>query len=59
VAGWIHTWATYLTQPPDLFDTSRALTFGQLKTFEVDRGIENNLWGPTPIQTRDGFVREL
>jgi hypothetical protein len=33
VAGWIRTWATYLTQLPGLVDLSQALTFGELKTF--------------------------
>lgn len=58
VAGWIRTWATYLTQEPDLFDINRALTFGELKTFEVDCGIEDKLWGPAPVQTRDDELDE-
>lgn len=53
VAGWTRTWATYLTQPPDLFAKEMTLIFGDLKTFDVDRGIEDRLWGPAPIQHRD------
>ncbi|MDT3446035.1 DUF4365 domain-containing protein [Pseudofrankia sp. BMG5.37] len=51
VAGWTRTWATYLTRPADLFAAERALGFGALATFEVDRGIDDRLWGPAPAQT--------
>jgi hypothetical protein len=53
VAGWTRTWATYLTQPPDLFSKEKALIFGHLETFDVERSIEDRLWGPAPIQHRD------
>lgn len=53
VAGWTRTWATYLTRQPDLFGADRTLTFGELKAFEVERGIEDKLWGPAPVQVRD------
>lgn len=53
VAGWTKTWATFLTQPPHLFAAEKALIFGGLATFEVDRGIDDRLWGPAPVQPRD------
>lgn len=53
VAGWTRTWATYFTQQPHLFASEKALIFGDLETFEVDRGIEDRLWGPTPVQSTD------
>lgn len=53
VAGWTRTWATYLTRQPDLFGADRTLTFGELKAFEVERGIEDKLWGPAPVQVGD------
>jgi hypothetical protein len=53
VAGWNRTWAIYLTQQPDLFAKEKALVFGDLETFEVERGIENRLWGPAPVQHGD------
>jgi Domain of unknown function (DUF4365) len=56
VAGWTRTWATYLTQPPDLFAREKALVFGDLESFDVERGIEDRLWGPAPIQHRDDDI---
>ncbi|SBW22369.1 hypothetical protein FDG2_2526 [Candidatus Protofrankia californiensis] len=53
MAGWIQTWATHLTRQPDLFVTEKALVFGNLETFDVERGIEDRLWGPAPIQHRN------
>jgi len=53
VAGWTKTWATYLTQQPHLFASEKALIFGGLETFEADRGIDDRLWGPAPVQPRD------
>jgi hypothetical protein len=53
VAGWTKTWATFLTQQPTLFASAKTLIFGDLETFEVDRGIEDRLWGPAPVQPRD------
>ncbi len=53
VAGWTRTWATYLTKQADLFATEKALVFGELATFEVDRGIDDRLWGPAPEQAAD------
>jgi hypothetical protein len=53
VAGWTRTWATYLTQQPDLFSPGKALVFDELTTFVVDRGIDDQLWGPAPEQTLD------
>jgi hypothetical protein len=52
VAGWTRTWATFLTNRPS-DDTRRSLGFGDLTTFEVDRGIADRLWGPAPTQARD------
>mgnify|MGYP002623605805 CR=1 FL=1 len=49
VASWTRTWATFLMQPqPDLFSPDRLLAFGGLAAFEVDRGIDDRLWGPAP-----------
>jgi hypothetical protein len=53
VAGWTKTWATFLTQQPHLFASEKVFTFGDLETFEVDRGIEDRLWGPAPAQSPD------
>ena len=53
VAGWTRTWATYLTQQPTLFNAETALVFAELATFEVDRGIDDRLWGPAPEQSSD------
>lgn len=53
VAGWTRTWATYLTQQPHLFASEKVLIFGDLETFEVDRGIEDQRWGPAPAQSPD------
>lgn len=58
VAGWTRTWATYLTQQPDLFTPDKALVFDELATFEVDRGIDDRLWGPAPEQTSDDDTDE-
>jgi hypothetical protein len=58
VAGWTKTWATFLTQPPHLFASEKALTFGDLAAFEVDRGIDDRLWGPAPVQPRDDDTDE-
>jgi hypothetical protein len=36
-------------QPHDLFHSPRTVTFGDLAAFDVDRGIEDKLWGhPRP-----------
>lgn len=51
VAGWTRTWATFFTQQNTLFATEKTLVFGELATFEVDRGIDDRLWGPAPEQT--------
>jgi hypothetical protein len=49
VAGWTHTWANYLSRPQSLFDDHPStITFGELAAFEIDRGIEDKLWGPAP-----------
>ena len=49
VAGWTRTWANYLSRQQSLFDEHpRSITFGELAAFEVDRGIEDKLWGPAP-----------
>ena len=49
VASWTRTWATFLMQPqPDLFSPDKLLIFGDLAAFEVDRGIDDRLWGPAP-----------
>lgn len=53
VAGWTRTWATYLTRQPDLFTAEKALIFEDLAKFEVDRGIDDRLWGPAPEQAVD------
>lgn len=53
VAGWTRTWATYLAQQADLFAAEKALVFGELAKFDVDRGIDDRLWGPAPEQTTD------
>jgi hypothetical protein len=58
VAGWTKTWATFLTQQPTLFASAKTLIFGDLETFEVDRGIEDRLWGPAPVQPRDDDTDE-
>lgn len=50
VAGWTKTWATYFGKPPNLFDADKAVIFGELATLEVDRGIEDRLWGRAPLQ---------
>ena len=49
VLGWTRTWANYLSRQQSLFDEHpRSITFGELAAFEVDRGIEDKLWGPAP-----------
>lgn len=53
VAGWTRTWATFLTQQPHPFTAEKALVFGELEAFDVERGIEDRLWGPAPVQVRD------
>jgi hypothetical protein len=53
VAGWTRTWAVYLTQQPDLFAADRAIVFGELLSFEVERGIDDRLWGPAPERPLD------
>lgn len=48
VHGWTLMWERYLQG--DLLTADTMLTFGSLLTFEVDRGIDDNWWGPGPIQ---------
>jgi hypothetical protein len=36
-----------------LFDDAKAITFGELATFPVERGIEDKLWGPAPTEHPD------
>jgi hypothetical protein len=54
VAGWTQMWAVYLQRQPTLFDDhSRLVLFGDLAAFEVDRGIDDRLWGPAPVSHAD------
>ncbi|XRQ09245.1 DUF4365 domain-containing protein [Actinomadura welshii] len=48
VHGWTLMWERYLQG--DLLTANTMLTFGSLLTFEVDRGIDDNWWGPAPTQ---------
>ncbi|MFF4985744.1 DUF4365 domain-containing protein [Streptosporangium saharense] len=48
VHGWTLMWQRYLQG--DLLTSDTRLTFGSLLTFEVDRGIDDNWWGPAPTQ---------
>jgi Domain of unknown function (DUF4365) len=50
VFGWTRMWANYLTRPLDLFTPERPVTFGVLATVTVDRGIDDNWWGPAPAE---------
>jgi hypothetical protein len=54
VVGWIRTWESYLQR--DLFTSNSMLAFGRLMTFEVDRGIDDNWWGPTPTAGADDDI---
>lgn len=53
VAGWTQTWANYLRRHPSLFEGARGISFGELATFPVERGIEEKLWGPAPTDQPD------
>jgi hypothetical protein len=46
VLGWTRMWEGYLQG--DLLTARSLLTFGKLLTFEVDRGIDDDWWGPAP-----------
>lgn len=51
VVGWTRMWERYLQG--DLFTADCMLGFGSLLTFEVDRGIDDALWGPAPATSAD------
>jgi hypothetical protein len=51
VLGWTLMWERYLQG--DLLTSDTMLTFGSLLAFEVDRGIDDNWWGPAPTQAGD------
>jgi len=48
VKGWTRVWANHLTMQPDLYSLDRPVLFGPLETVTVDRGIDDNWWGPAP-----------
>jgi hypothetical protein len=48
VSGWISTWAAYLRGPGDLLTPAKPVEFGNLLTVQVERGIDDKRWGPTP-----------
>lgn len=48
VRGWNRTWATLLRGGDDLFSGDLPIGFDQLLTFDVNEGIDDRLWGPTP-----------
>lgn len=49
VSGWVQMWATFLKSEEDLFSEPRLVGLGELLTFDVDHGIVDSLWGPTPV----------
>jgi hypothetical protein len=51
VMGWTRMWERYLQG--DLLTLDSLLTFGNLLSFEVDRGIDEAWWGPTPSTSAD------
>jgi hypothetical protein len=51
VLGWTRMWEGYLQG--DLLTAGSLLSFGRLLTFEVDRGIDDDWWGPAPSSSAD------
>jgi hypothetical protein len=41
-------WAGFLGGQRDLFSTERLIELGELLTVDVQHGINDALWGPTP-----------
>lgn len=53
VSGWTTMWASFLRGPGDLFTPAKAVEFGDLLTAQVERGIDDKRWGPTPAAGGD------
>jgi hypothetical protein len=52
--GWNRTWATFLGGSDDLFSSDLPVRYGSLLTFDVNEGIDDRLWGPTPDEFESG-----
>lgn len=48
VSGWTSMWAAYLRGPGDLLTLPKPVEFAELLTVQVERGIDDKQWGPTP-----------
>jgi hypothetical protein len=53
VSGWTSMWAAYLRGPGDLLTPAKPVEFADLLTVQVERGIDDKRWGPTPAADGD------
>jgi hypothetical protein len=53
VSGWTSMWAAYLRGPGDLLTPAKPVEFADLLTVQVERGIDDKRWGPTPVADGD------
>jgi hypothetical protein len=53
VSGWTSMWAAYLRGPGDLLTPPKPVEFADLLTVQVERGIDDKRWGPTPAADGD------
>lgn len=53
VSGWTSMWAAYLRGPGDLLTPTKPVEFADLLTVQVERGIDDKRWGPTPAADGD------
>lgn len=44
ILGQIVMWANFLARPMDMFDETPTITFGELRTFQLDAGIMDAAW---------------
>jgi hypothetical protein len=53
VSSWTGMWAAYLRGPGDLLTPPKPVEFAALLTVQVERGIDDKRWGPTPAADGD------
>jgi len=53
VSNWTSMWAAFLRGPGDLLTPAKPVEFADLLTVQVERGIDEKRWGPTPATGGD------
>lgn len=53
VSSWLAMWATFLSPERDLLSPDRPIALGNLLELDVEHGINDALWGPTPDTAND------